>query len=303
MTVRDDIDVQTWEWIDGSGVVHAMNLTNGIVTGRSVGTAMPPIRRVDRRVPGRAGAFTLDRNYAEKSVAIAATLHTADAETLEEAIAEWASRFNVLLGGGALARTRADGVTRRLLYCDYDDGFGIDQQSGIWRRGTQQAVLTFFAADPWWYDDTDTVVTFTTGTGVGFFPIPNPTTGSFITLTSSEVFGSASIDNDGDAPVYPVWTITGPGSSIRLVHDTTGDVLDFTDDGSLTLAAGDVLTVDTRPGYTRVEVDGTNVANHLTDESTLWPLALGTQTVHVEMSGSTGASEVELAYARKHLTP
>lgn len=304
MTLRDDTDCQTWEWIDADGVAHPVNLTTDVVAGQSQGTGMPPVRRVDVRVPGRAGAFTLDRNYGEKVVALSVTVAADGPQGVEEAIAAWATRVNVLRGGGALARTRADGVTRRILFCDYDDGFTIDQTASIWSEGVQQAVLMFFAADPFWYDDADTIVAFTTGTGVGFFPIPNPVTGSFITLTASEVFGSAVIDNDGDAPVYPVWTITGPGAGIRLVNVTTGEVLDLTDDGSLVLAAGDVLTIDTRPGFTVLSLaDGTNVANYLTDDSTLWPLVLGEQTVQVEMSASTVASSVSLAYARKHLTP
>lgn len=304
MTLRDDTDCQAWEWIDADGVSHPFDLTANMVAGQSQGTGVPPVRRVDVRVPGRSGAFTLHRDYGEKLVALSVTVAGSGPQDVEEALAEWATRVNVLRGGGALARTRADGVTRRLLFCDYDDGFTIDQTASIWAEGVQQAVLMFFAADPFWYDDTDTVVAFTTGTGTGFFPIPNPVTGSFITLTASEVFGTAVIDNDGDAPVYPVWTITGPGATIRLVNVTTGEVLDLTDDGSLVLAAGDVLTIDTRPGYTTVSLDdGTNVANYMTDDSTLWPLVLGEQTVQVEMSGSTVASSVSLAYARKHLTP
>jgi hypothetical protein len=303
-TITSAVDVQTWEWIDADGTAHAFSGVNGIVPGRSQGTGMPPVRRADIRVPGRAGAVNLDRTYGERSWALAVTLATDGATTLEEAIAAWARRFNVLRGPGRIRRTRNDGTTRRVLYCDYDDGFGIDQAQGIWNAGAQGAVLMFFAADPFWYDDADTVVPFTTGgVGLGFFPIPNPTTGSFITLASSEVFGSVTVDNDGDVPVFPVWTIEGPGGSIALENLTTGETLAFSADGGLTLSAGQTLTVDTRPGETLLSVDGVNAAHYLSDASTLWPIVAGSNLLQVAMTGATGASSVELSYRRGWLTP
>lgn len=304
LIVSTAVDVQTWEWIDADGVAHTFAEVNGIVPGRSQGTGMPPVRRSDIRVPGRAGAFNLDRTYGERTWALAVTLATTGPTTLEEAIAAWARRFNVLRGPGQIRRTRSDGTTRRVLYCDYEDGFGIDQAQGIWNSGAQGAVLMFFAADPFWYDDADTVVPFTTGgAGLGFFPIPNPTTGSFITLASSEVYGSVTVDNDGDVPVFPVWTIEGPGSDISLQNLTTGEELTLSAAGGLSLVAGETLTIDTRPGETLLEVDGTNVARYLSDASSLWPLALGDNLLQVSMAGATGASSVELSYLRGWLTP
>lgn len=299
-----EVDCQTWEWVDALGVVHPFSEVTGIIPGRSANTGMPIVRRSDLRVPGRPGAFPLDRSYDSRTWALQVTLDTGDAETLEEAIAAWARRFNVLRGPGQIRRTRADGVTVRVLNCDYDDGFGIDQARGIWEQGTQQAVLQFFAPDPFWYDEAATVVPFTTGGNTyGFFPIPNPITGSMITLASSEVFGGVTIDNDGDVPVFPVWTVTGPGSSITLRNLTTGRLLSLTAAGGLTLLAGETLTIDTRPGETLLAVGSVEVAGYLTDASELWPLALDTNSVQVEMTGATSDSSVELSYTRGWLTP
>lgn len=307
MTIRDDIDCQTWEWVDGDGNVHAIDLTNGIVAGQSQGTGMPPVRRVDVQVPGRPGSFTLHRSYGEKQVALQVVVAGSSPTEVEQNIAAWATRCNVLRGGGALRRTRSDGVTRRVLFCDYDDGLTIDQTAGIWSEGVQQAVLLFYAADPFWYADAATVVNFTPGGGsaTGFFPIPNPDTGSMITLVSSEVFGTVVVTNPGDAPAYPVWTLTGPGQSIKLRNLATGTVVDLTADGGLVLGSGEVATIDTRPGHTLLALDdGTNLARYLTDASTLWPIELGgPQTLQVEMSGATaGTSDVELSYTPAHLT-
>lgn len=304
--ITSEVDCQAWEWIDALGVAHAFTVDNGIVSGQSQGTGMPPVRRADVRVPGRAGAFNLDRSYGERTWALGVTIDSGDgatATTLEEAIEAWAGRFNVLAGPGRIRRTRADGVTKRVLFCDYDAGFGIEQDRGIWAQGSQPAVLTFFAADPFWYDDAATVVPFTTGTGVGFFPIPNPLTGSFITLNASEVYGSATVNNDGQVAVFPTWTITGPGSAISLRNITTGETLALTAAGSLDLAAGEVLTIVTRPGETVLELaDGTNVARYLTDPSALWLLERGDNLVQVQMTGATAESAVSMSYTRGWLT-
>ena len=165
-------------------------------------------------------------------------------------------------------------------------------------------MLAFFAADPFWYDDTETTSTFAaSGAASPFFPIPNATTGSFITITSSEVFATEVVTNSGDVPAYPVWTITGPGSAIALRNITTDKQITLSANSGLSLTASQTLEIDTRPGSTLVERDGANVAAYLADASELGPLDLGANTIQIEMSGTTGDSSVEIAYRAGHLTP
>lgn len=302
MNVPDDC--QAWEWIDAAGGVHEFTEAEGVIPGRYSGAAMPPTRRVDTAVPGRAGVHRVAATYGPKPWALAVTFTGEAEQGVEEAIAAWASRFNVTLGEGTMRRTRADGVTKRILFCDYDAGMGIDQASGIWSEGAQQAVLTFYAADPFWYDDEAMVESFTTEATAAFFPIPNPDTGSYMTIVESGVFASATVDNDGDVEAYPMWTISGPGESIVLTNHSTGQVLDLTADAGLVLADGDVLTIATRPGETTVELaDGTNVAEYLTDPSRLWSLVKGQNVVEVAMSGADEDSAVSFSYRRGWLAP
>lgn len=306
MTFITSNDVQEWEFVDADGVSHPFDVANGIVPGRSANTGVPPTRRTGLRIPGVPGSLTQHRDYADKTWGLQVTFVGAlrNAVSVEEALAEWASAFNVYKGAGLMRRTRADGVTVRRQAVDYDGGLEIDQSSGLWRKGAQQAVLMFFAADPFWYDDVETVVPFEAATGLPFFPIPNPTTGSFITLTASEVFGSVTVNNDGDVPVWPTWTITGPGEQIVVRNVTTGEVLDFGASTGLVLAAGEVATVVTTPGQTSLLLDdGTNLAGWLTDDSALWAIQRGSNVLQVEMTNVTADSSVELAYRRGWLTP
>ena len=304
LIVTEQTSCETWQWIDADGASHTLGEASGLVPGQWVGFGIPPTRRVDRRIPGRPGAYTLDRSYGERTATLQVVVVASSMSGLQQAIDDWAERFNVLRGGGTLRHTRTDGVTVRRLNCDYEAGLEISQAEGVWRAGAQAALLSFFAADPFWYDDTETTETFAaSGTSAAFFPIPNATTGSFITLTSSEVFGSLVVTNDGDVPVYPTWTIEGPGSSITLRNVTTGKVITLSANGGLTLTAGQTLEIDTRPGSTLIERDSANVAAYLSDASELWPLALGANTIQIEMGGSTADSTVAISYRLAHLTP
>jgi len=56
--------------------------------------------------------------------------------------------------------------------------------------------------------------------------------------------GALSVTNRGDAATHPVVTFRGPVLRPSLTNVSTGDVLEY----DLPLAAGDVLTVDTRAG-------------------------------------------------------
>jgi hypothetical protein len=301
---------ELWEWIDADGVAHPFtDVASGIVAGQGSNFWMPDTRRQAVSIPGRMGQYVLDSSYRERLGALQVTLDTrklyahAVDTNVEGLIAAVATMFNVLRGPGQLRHTRLDG-TRRVLYCEYDSGFGLQQANGLWRQGVQQAVLQFFAGDPVWYDDADTTTVFTTALGGSFFPIPNVTTLSFVTITASEVFGTVSVVNSGDVPIYPVWTITGPASSIVLRNVTTGEVIDLTGNGGLTLTAGQVLTVDTRVGTSKLQLaDGTNKAGFLTDASVLWSIGRGTSSLRVEMSGSTVASAAQLAYRKGFLVP
>jgi hypothetical protein len=76
--------------------------------------------------------------------------------------------------------------------------------------------------------------------------LPRPGRGIAFPLAFPLVFGqsqggSLALANAGTALSRPVWTITGPCTQPVIRNDSTGERLAF----SLTLAEGDVLTVDT----------------------------------------------------------
>jgi hypothetical protein len=159
----------------------------------------------------------------------------------------------------------------------------------------QRAVLSLYCQESYWRDASATVYTFTSGTGVrSWFPYwPYD-------LTPSSVFAEETITNSGQIETWPVWTITGPGANPTMTNLTTDETLELS---GLTLAAGDVVTVDTSErGATAKTIEnqtGVNLWPYATTTSVLWPIEKGANIIRVTMSGTTGASAVSLSYRRR----
>ena len=92
---------------------------------------------------------------------------------------------------------------------------------------------------------------------------------SKLSVASSQAIGTMDIDNVGDAVAYPVWTIYGPGENFMAVSPS-GEALNWTG----TLAAGAVLTVDTKAG-TVVDHTGANRYAELAPAPRFWSLPPG----------------------------
>lgn len=300
---------ETVTFIDPLGVPYVLSSQDDHDTLEGIsGRGMPPIRISEEVVPLQPGARLRDLQHGVRDVAVPVVFY---AESLTEvrAILRGVMRtFDPTRGDGILRVLTPDGVERDL-NCRYQGGFEIVEappDRGISQtQAGQQGVLVFRAFDPYWYDTAPLVETYTLGAVTGqFFPIPNPTTGSFVTLVASEVFTTVTIvlDTDLNAWSWPIWTIEGPASGIVLRNLTTGAAIDLGAAGGLTLDAGEVATLDLRPGVKSLTLgDGTNLYPYLTNASQLWPLG-PTQEVQIELTGATSDTEVTLTVYGAHLT-
>lgn len=269
---------ETIEYVDAEGGTTTLYKVRG-----AAGRWMPPVLINDSAVPGDHGTRFRGCRFDAANPIIPILIDGATPEAYRAAIRDIVSAVNPLKGVGTLRATFGSEVReQRAMYAD-----GLDHPEDFPLHG--QPAVMFRAFDPFWYDPITVTGTFTAGTTSGFFPIFP------IRLSSSEVFSDATFVNDGDAEAWPVWTITGPGSGLVLRNLTTGKILSLT----RTLAAGDVVTIDTTPGVKTVELgDGTNLFANLTDRQ-LWPLVRGTNSVRIELSGATGATSVAYTYQRR----
>lgn len=196
------------------------------------------------------------------------------------------------VGPGQLSVRRTSGEQRTLTcYCvgGLEGDESPDQAlEGRWWK----LALKFYAADPWWYGPQRTLTAGGLGgTSSPFFPLPP------LSLSASSVFGSISIDlSDCDAPSYPVWTITGPGSAVRLTNKTTNRVIEV----DTTLLDGQSLIINTQPGYQSVKRDSVNMMGALATDPAMWPLVEDVNDVDVSVAGATGASQVSVTYAPRY---
>jgi hypothetical protein len=203
-------------------------------------------------------------------------------------------------GQGTL-RAVADDGTQRTLPCYYREGL----EKGVHTAGRFRVALQFWSSSPWWRG-----TPFTWGYGLAparpFFPIPP------VTLSATTIEGTATVDlSDTDAPSFPRWTITGPGSQLTLRNtwqrlDDAGRLTTLTAELVLNAPIGDgqLVAIDTRPGHQSVRratrdpagtlVLGESLFGSLASDPAMWPLVDGVNTVSALLTNAGPASRIDL---------
>lgn len=194
-------------------------------------------------------------------------------------------------GIGTLTCSTEWGESRSLAcYCtgglEGDMALNVGGSGFSWRM-----VLRFYAPDPWWYGP-EQPVNFGLGAPTSFFPFFP------LRLSPSQVQGEFTVDLSGaDVPSFPVWTITGPGTSLLLTNETTGRSIEV----AASLSAGQTMVIDTRAGQQSVRRgDGTNLMPTVTSGPALWPLVESVNLVSAQLSGATSESRIEAVFAPRY---
>ena len=157
-----------------------------------------------------------------------------------------------------------------------------DDAGLVWNRW----VITLQCPNPFWQSTTvDEFVVTPGNTGRGLLPrLVN------LKLTSSQVFGVITVDNQGDVPAYPIWYIRGPLSNVNIANN--GSSFGF----NAPVLAGETITVNTKTGETTDDL-GTNRYSLLNPAPKLFRIEPGVSSITVEGTNATNASEVRLDYS------
>ncbi len=281
---------ETIAWVDADGVVTT--LSGGADTEVRIGRAgafMPEFALVADVVPLQAGAKLRTVRTRPREVDLPLLVVGTTSAGMRTTVRNLLHLFNPDRGDGRL-RVTAPGGDQRELWCRYASGLMGNEQWGV-NVNVLKAVLTFWAADPYWYAVDPTIATYLLTEPATFFPFFP------LTVNASTIFNAVTLTNAGDVEAWPVWTINGPGSDIYLRNMTTGEYVHV----DTTLLNGDVLRIDTRPGYKTVEINGVNLFSVLSALSTLWSLRRGANDVKIEVSGSTSDSACGLNYTLRYL--
>ena len=291
-----------YAWIEAGGTRHELDggASGVAVLADNTGRLwMPPTTIGRMALPLADGGWATNVRTDEREIDLALHLTAANLAALHLLKRQVLGWFKSSRGSGTLEVTAADGTARQIA-CTYLDGLGLTESLDQGGETWQDADVTLLAVDPYWQDADDTEVSFGLDEGTVLF-LPFVGRPGFY-LTASSLYAVKSVSNDGDIAAEPVWTIAGPGSNVVLRNLTTGKVLAL----SITLLAGDVLTVDTREratGYAIYDQSGNNLLALAATPPQLWTLQQGENIIRVEMDGASSGTSVTLAYRNRYLSP
>lgn len=289
---------ETFSWIDADGgslTIGGPGVNTYQVDWKASGRFMPKIATEVDQVPGQPGGILRSARHDIHDFVLPLSIATTTESSLRTLLRDLMYRMDPTRGPGKIRVVSPVGDQREI-NCVYTAGLEVEEQEGPSGPTYQACPVAFTAHDPYWYDVSPTSKTFVLTSLPSFFPIFP------IQLTASQLVVDDTILNDGDVETWPVWTITGPGASITLRNSTTGKLLSIP---SITLTAGQVLTIDTRPGAKSVLLDdGTSQFSSVDwTVSTLWQLLKGTTVIRLEMTGITAASALSVSYYQRYLSP
>jgi hypothetical protein len=290
---------ETIVWVDPDGVSTTLHGGSGMFAAWNVsGRFSPPTRFEEEGIPEGDGSRLRAVHHGPNDIVLPVWVQAATDAALRTSVRALVSSMNPKRGDGILRITSPLGDQREVV-CRVVTGLeGAERIGDTTGDAAQLLPLVFRAHDPYWQDTSDTVSgPWTVGSSPGsFFPLFP------LRLASSEVFAQVTVVNTGDEDAWPVWTVTGPGANPKLKNLTTGKTLDL---ASYTIAAGEVVTIDTRPtGANRKTVQSSTTGNlysKLTAVSALWSFVRGSNSVSIEMGSATSASSVQVARRHRYL--
>jgi hypothetical protein len=279
------------QWIDPLGVATTLDV-EWEVSGRF----MPKIETQVDGVPGQPGGLLREARHGMREFLVTVWQSAGSDTALRTALRAFVKAMDPVRGNGKIRVTSPLGDQREIT-CRYATGLGMDEKLGDASGPDYQKIpVGFVAYDPYWYDVSPTSKTFALTSLPSFFPFFP------FHLTASQLVVDDTVNNGGDVGTWPVWTITGPGSAVTLRNSTTGLLISIP---SIALTAGQILTIDTRPGVKSVTLnDGTSLFSTIDHTvSQLWSLQDGVNAIRLEMTGITAASALSVSYYQRYLSP
>lgn len=153
----------------------------------------------------------------------------------------------------------------------------------IWNRWG----LSFQAPNPFWQSSVQESFEIGTGsTGRGLLPELTK-----LKVSSSQTLGVVTVDNQGDVPAYPIWTISGPVTDL-VISDGTNSF------GFAEILPGVILTINTEDASV-VDQFGENQYPLLEPAPKLFRLQPGVSTISVIGEADPGFS-ASLSYSPRY---
>lgn len=271
-------------WTDANGAATVLDGSAGIIAlANPVGLTAPnPVNTVDDFVNFDGGVL-VNRSRPVRKVALG--LYLEDDTRVDTIVSQVAT---MLQGPGTLTWT--DINTRTLRQVVYEGGLDGSGDGNLLQRAL---VVSLVALDPWWYGPAASQILSTSAVSTFDAAI------SFDSVTPFDGGGTVAVPVSGDAEAYPVFTVTGPATTL-----TVGSGGYAWSIASALVSSTDVLVVDHRPSSRGPRKNGGPVDwSLLTESSRLWPLAQGLTAVITGATGTSGSTSVVMSYEPRFLTP
>lgn len=150
-------------------------------------------------------------------------------------------------------------------------------------------VIQMQAPQPYWATVTSQSFTVGSGsTGRGLLPQL-----SKLKVSSSQALGVVNVNNPGDVPTYPVWTLRGP-MDFATVTDGTNT---FTYNAAI--AAGETITINTETGEVTDNL-GVNKYANMGAAPKLFPLSPGLTSLNISGTGATSSTVITCFYSPRY---
>jgi hypothetical protein len=198
-------------------------------------------------------------------------------------------------GPGTLIVARPDGSEREIP-AYYSAGFTNEAGQGVLN---DDVVLSLFCPDGYWRarEALNQLRAYAVS-GTHLNPYP--------TISSSQVLGATTLSNPGEAEAFPVWTFTGPATSITVTNVDTGEgfVLDPNATGIAhgNLLAGETVTVTTEPPAIRGPAGAIWTAALNWPGAVLFALDPGDSNVTFTVAGSGPGTSISLSFQPRYET-
>jgi hypothetical protein len=260
-----DLDLIDWQYDLGGVLIGAGTSVNVIETA---GLGRPPVRDSDVDQPSMDGQFAGPDYWSGRQIQIDAAIKIpGEADACHDMIATIQAASDPaavrLVGGaGMTVRIKRPGRPVKRLTARMRK---LDPEFKDVRHGYVPLDIELLAHDPTFYADTESVTEIPLGwlTGGGFAaPVVAPIYVQDGTVAADR---PGWVTNEGDTDAWPVIRITGPCSNVSVIHADSGRTLSLP---TLTLAAGQWVDIDTRPGYRTVtRENGGNASTTLSPSS------------------------------------
>lgn len=280
-------------WTDARGITTQLSdwESGWLLQPGARGLDMPTFAFTTDESPGVDGYELRDVRASTKEIVLPLAFWANDSRSAYQARRRALIKsLNPKRGVGSLTLTQPDGAARSI--GAYYTG-GIEGDESLDAAGERWCIntITFACPSPYWAGDTVSV-DFKAATSATFFPVLP------LQVGDSQVLGSVTIDNPGDAAAYPIWTVAGPATVITLTNGTTGKTLVLT----RTITSSDTVVIDTRERRQTALLNGTiNLWPALSDASELWALDEGINECTLTVTSATSATSVNLTYQPRYL--